>query len=135
MSASFTYPRSLYSAFLGLDDRFLFHERIGAKIGINDAFVLLVAGISELFLLLTIGNLRKQKNQIKYSIYAAAVFFGLMVYIDSVLPREMVPRLSLLEDLAKTWGAAFIFLFAWQICIDRVNTSKLDFVHLHNNKE
>jgi hypothetical protein len=46
--------------------------------------------------------------------FALAVGFStVMLVIDAKFPGEMVLRLSL-EDLSKTWGALFFFLFAWE---------------------
>jgi hypothetical protein len=109
--------------FIGLDDRFMLHELFGGRLGIQDALILLSIGVLEMILLLTLGNLRGRSNESKYYIGAAALFFCAMVLIDGLVPPEAVPRLSL-EDLSKTWGDVFLFLFAWSICRDKIHTLK-----------
>ena len=120
---NFYLSQILIFAFLGFDDRFLVHEWLGVVLGFNDALILLSVGIMEVVLLLTLGNLRQQRKRTRYYIYLAAFFFILMIVIDGLLPREIVPRLSI-EDLAKTWAAAFLFLFSWGICYEKINALK-----------
>lgn len=110
-------------AFLAFDDRFEFHEHFGARFGINEIFILGVLGVVEIILLLTLGGLLSQTTERKFYIGAAGSFFVAMILIDTFAPSEAIPRLSL-EDLSKTWGGAFLFLFAWSICRDKIAALK-----------
>lgn len=74
-------------------------------------------------LLFTLGDFLRQSTERKAYLAAAAFFFAAMVLIDGLVPREAVPRLSL-EDLSKTWGGAFLFLFAWSTCRDKIPALK-----------
>lgn len=74
-------------------------------LGFNDALILLSVGIMEVVLLLNLGNLKQQRKRTRHYIYLAGFFFILMIVIDGLMPREIVPILSI-EDLAKTWAAA-----------------------------
>jgi hypothetical protein len=40
--------------------------------------------------------------------------FLVMTVVDGVVPAERVLRLSV-EDLSKTWGGFFLFLFGWEM--------------------
>jgi len=40
-----------------------------------------------------------------------------------ILPHDMFMRLSI-EDLAKLWSAVFLFKFAWDICIEKIDALK-----------
>lgn len=104
----------LLFGFMACDDRFLFHEKIGARLGIEDAFVLFFFGLLEVAVLLTWGNFIHRCASQQAYILAAAACFALMIVIDGFLPREIVPRLSL-EDLSKTWAVTLLFLCSWDI--------------------
>lgn len=111
---NFYRSQILIFGYLACDDRFLLHEKIGAVLGIQDALILLGLGMLEILLILTWGNFSQWNQPTKNNLYKAAICFAVMVAIDSLLPREMIPRLSL-EDLTKTWANIFLFLFSWSI--------------------
>lgn len=119
----FYWSQLIIFGFLALDDRFLFHEKLGARLGIEDAFILLCFGVLEVILLLTLGNFIKRAKPAKRYIYAAATFFLSMFFFDAFLPQKMVLRLSL-EDLSKTWADTFLFLFAWEIYCHNITILK-----------
>jgi hypothetical protein len=126
---AFYLTQILVFGYLGFDDRFLIHEWLGGrlrKVGLelNDATILIGIGALEVVLLLTLGELmgtRLKRNR-RY-VYLAALFFALMVAIDSLVSPELIPRLSL-EDLSKTWASAFLFMFAWSIYYDKITALK-----------
>ncbi|MEJ7840938.1 MAG: hypothetical protein WKF95_04150 [Rubrobacter sp.] len=121
---AFYLSQVLMFGFLGFDDRFLLHEALGAKVAFSDALILFGVGALELGLLITLGGLAgAHRGRDRRYLYLAALFFALMVAIDGLLPREMVPRLSL-EDLSKTWAGALLFMFACKIFYDRVEDLK-----------
>ncbi|MCP4360449.1 MAG: hypothetical protein GY796_20765 [Chloroflexi bacterium] len=108
-------------AYLGFDDRFLVHETLTDKFNINDGLFLVGIGMIEILLLLSV---RKQlSSKMIWLLMIAAFFFGVMTLIDQFVPREAVPRLSL-EDLSKTWANVFIFLFAWETCMQNIRQLK-----------
>jgi len=111
-------------AYLGLDDRFLIHEHIGYVFGINDALIFAGLGVLEIILILAWSGYQKWSKRTRKYLLAAATCSILMILIDGAFPSEMVPRLSL-EDLFKTWANAFIFIFAWSILMQNINTLKL----------
>lgn len=129
---AFYLSQVLVFGFLGFDDRFKIHEWLGqnihewlgGKAGLYDALVLLGVGALEVVLLLTLGGLMSQqlKRNRRY-VYLAAFFFAIMITIDALIPREMVPRLSL-EDLSKTWATTFLFVFAWSIYYGKIDGLK-----------
>lgn len=121
---AFYLSQVLVFGFLGFDDRFLIHEWLGGKAGLNDALILLGVGVLEVILLLTLGGLMStQLKRNRRYVNLAAVFFALMIAIDGLVPRELVPRLSL-EDLSKTWASAFLFVFAWSIYYAKIDALK-----------
>lgn len=121
---AFYLSQVLVFGLLGFDDRFLVHEALGAKLGFSDSLILFGVGALEVGLLITLGGLAgAHRGRDRRYLYIAAFFFALMVAIDGLLPKEMVPRLSL-EDLSKTWASALLFVFACRIFYDRVNDLK-----------
>lgn len=103
--------------YLGLDERLLIHEYLGDVFRINDAIVLLIIGILELFFLIYLGKIFQMKKIISSKIFFAGVFFLIMVIIDGFFPSAMVLRLSF-EDIFKTWAIFFIFLFSLNILLE-----------------
>ncbi len=110
-------------AYLGFDDRFRMHETIGVVLGINDAYVLLALGLIEAALLLFLGRIWERSRRLRGYFAAAGLCFAVTVAIDAFVPRELVPRLSL-EKLTKTWGALFLFLFAWESLRTKIEALK-----------
>jgi hypothetical protein len=106
-------------AYLGFDDRFLIHERIGALLGRNDAYLILGLGLIEIGLLVWLGNLRQKTKAARVFLYSAAVFFAIMVVIDAKFPSQMLLRLSL-EDITKLWADICLALFAYEILKQRI---------------
>lgn len=113
----------VFFAFLACDDRFLIHEFLGHILGINDAFLLLGLGITEISLIILWSDFREWNRNTKNNLYKAALFAALMIVIDGFFPREMIPRLSL-EDLSKTWANVFIFSYSWSIFSQNISVLK-----------
>lgn len=109
----FYYSQIAVFAYLGLDDRFRIHEMIGSKFGFNDALVILALGLIEAAFLLAWGRIWERSRRLKTLFLAAGICFSIMVIIDGLVPRDLIPRLTV-EKLSKTWGAVFLFLFAWE---------------------
>jgi len=117
----FCFSQFLIFFYLGFDERFRFHEYIGDVLNINDAFVLLVIGIVELFLILTWKELKNLKCPIKIFPFIAGFFFGIMLIIDYFVPA--IPCRLSLEDLTKLWGSIAMFIFAWKLIVFRIGSS------------
>lgn len=112
---SFLWLQAAVFFALAADDRFLLHESVGVKLGIDDAFVLAAAGVLELVLLAGLADLRSRPARVRRSIVFAGASFAVMVVIDACADRlAALPRLTL-EDSAKTCGAAWLFAFAWDV--------------------
>lgn len=118
----FYLSQACFFCYLALDDRFLIHEKLGYILGINDAYIILSLGLTEIAFILTWGNYQQWKESTKSYLFKAAICFAIMVIMDGFFPQEVVLRLSL-EDLSKTWANVFLFLFAWDIF--RQNTTTL----------
>jgi hypothetical protein len=119
----FYRSQACFFCYLGFDERFLIHERIGYLLGINDALVILGLGIIELAFIAGWGNYQKWSTTTRFYLLKAAICFSVMVLMDGIFPQEMVLRLSI-EDLAKTWANVFLFLFSWSIFNDNIATDK-----------
>lgn len=112
--------------YLGFDDRFMFHEKVSYRLGIDDHYILLAAAALEVFFLWRLAGAPVLRSRAGTYLALGVLFFGIMLFIDACLPHEMVLRLSL-EDLAKMWGTVFFFRFAWEVfCqqIDRLRPSQ-----------
>jgi hypothetical protein len=123
--ASFAAPRPprnqtrLYAAqafillYLSMDDRFMFHERIGAAVGLRSSVILLIAGAVNLAVY--IFYFRPEyfsPRMAKVLVVAGGFFFGSMI-LDVFAPHYMVARLSS-EDLLKTWAGFWLLTFSWE---------------------
>ena len=98
---------------LAMDDRFMFHEHLGALLHIPSTFILMAALAINLAIYLIFFRPAYFSPRMAFLLICAGVAFVLMMVCDLVLPHEMFLRLSL-EDLLKTW-AGFAFLsFAWE---------------------
>ena len=120
----FYWSQLLVFGYLGFDDRFLVHERLGRVLGVPDHYYLVLLGLLEVVFLLTWGDFRRQSQPTKRYVFVAAVLFAVMIVIDGFVPSEMTLRLSM-EDLAKTWACAFLFLFAWHVYCEKIAALKL----------
>jgi hypothetical protein len=110
---------SLYAAqgaiflWLALDDRFMFHEHLGAAFGIPSTVILMTALAINLGIYLAWFRPAYFSPRMAILLVCAGAAFAFMMVCDLLLPHDMFLRLSL-EDLSKTW-AAFAFLsFAWE---------------------
>lgn len=112
----FFVSQSVIFFVLGVDDRFLIHEQIGQKTGIEDAFILLAIGVMELGFLFTLGRELLRKPAILFPLLFGGGFFFIMVVIDAFVPSRTPLRLSA-EDLTKLWACFCLFLYGWNTLI------------------
>jgi hypothetical protein len=103
-------------AFLGFDDRFQLHEALAYRIGIGDHFIMATWAVIEAGLLLALARPDQIPVRSFVLVTGGCAFFAVMMLFDAVLPHDMFLRLSI-EDLAKSWAAAFFFIAAW--CLAR----------------
>ena len=109
--------------YFALDELFMIHELVGLRFGVNDAFFILGLGIVEVILIVGIGELRTMGPRAKRLLYTAVVLFVCMWFIDAYAPKRAFLRLSL-EDLFKLWAIVFFFMWALQICRERIDDLK-----------
>jgi hypothetical protein len=95
------------------DDRFQLHERLGYRLGVPDHYVMLVWAVAELILLGLYCRPEHVTRRMVILFVAGTAWFAVMLFIDAVVPHDLVLRLSA-EDLAKAWGAAMFFWFGWE---------------------
>jgi hypothetical protein len=119
----FAISQVIVFTYLGIDERFLIHEMLGRVIGINDAYVLLLIGGAEAFILLSIAQLRQKTLNSWLFLGLASVLFLTMVVIDAKFPAKMPFRLSF-EELSKLWASLFLFLFAWEVLMQKIQALK-----------
>jgi hypothetical protein len=104
--------------YLGLDERFMLHERLGGRLQVEDTWILVAVGLVEVAVLWFLGDLKQRSVRARAYLLVAGVLFCLMAFIDAFLPSVLPLRLSF-EDLTKMWSSAFLFLFAFQIFAER----------------
>ncbi len=109
---AFFLSQAMMFAFLAFDDRFLLHERIGYRLGVEDHFVMAVWAAAEIALLALFCRPAYVTAQMARLFGAGAGFFVVMFAIDAFIEADLPLRLSV-EDLAKTWGGAMFLAFAW----------------------
>ncbi len=119
----FLVSQFLMFLYLGCDDRLLIHERLSDTIGMKDALFFGALGLLELFFLLRWGKLLTRPLRQIVDVLIAGFFFCAMVAADVLLPYNFQPRLAL-EDLSKLWSAVFLFKFAWDVCIEKIESLK-----------
>lgn len=105
--------QTLLFIYLGFDERFLLHEKIGGFLKINDALLLSFIALVELFILVKIGRVWKYEFKCLKYLFLAGIFFAIMILIDGLLPSKLLLRLSL-EDLFKFWAIYFLFMFSYR---------------------
>lgn len=129
----FLLSQALIFAYLGCDDYFTLHERLGTLIPINDAVFLVAIGVLEIYLLVRLGHLRRRGAHTQLSLWLGGGFFGAMAIVDGngfavgdrILRLLRLPTLGIqepyaVEDLLKVWGCAFLFVFAWELCGEQI---------------
>lgn len=105
--------------YLGVDDRFLLHERLSDVVPLHDTLILVAVGLVEIAALALLGDLRRRSGWVRGYVAAAGVLFGVMAAIDAFAPSDAVLRLAV-EDLSKVWAGWFLFLFSWRILEEHV---------------
>lgn len=108
----FYLSQAVVFAWLGLDERFKFHEWAAGLGGFRDEYVLAAEGLLAAIVLLVLGVEFIRGKAARYLAIAVGLA-ALMFLIDALAPHDLRLRLSV-EDLAKTWAGVFLFLFAWQ---------------------
>lgn len=108
----FQFVQLLLFLYLAADDRLKLHETLGARIGMEDAFILFGIGAVHVITLFLFGRIQRQRRSLQLYQMSAGGFFVLMVIIDAFFPKEMCGRLAL-EDLSKLWAVFLLFLYAW----------------------
>lgn len=119
----FYVTQILIFLYLGLDDRFMFHEKMNYYIGIDGDIVLGLLVLIESFVLVYLGNIPERNVNTKISLLLAGIFTFLMLLFDHLIPQKMVLRLSI-EDLAKTWSCFFLLIFSWNILSNNIKQIK-----------
>lgn len=116
----FFLSQFLLLAYLGMDDRFKFHETFGWLFGVNDVFVLGAIAAAELAALGILGNLRIRSPKTRNYLVLGGLLTGLMLIADGAFADDQFLRLSI-EDLFKAWASLFLFLFSWEVYSDNLD--------------
>jgi len=119
----FALSQIVLFVYLGFDERFLIHELVGRVLGINDAYFLLLIACTEAVILAFFGQLSQKSAKTLLFLGLASILFLIMILIDAKFPAKMQFRLSF-EELTKLWASLFLFLFAWEILIQKIQTLK-----------
>jgi hypothetical protein len=115
---AFYTSQVLFFCYVGIDERFMFHEWFDFETGINDTYLFAAIGLLEIGLLVFLGDLRTLPAGPRRWIAGAALLYGTSALVDMLEPKGLQVRLAL-EDLPKTWAGVCVFLFAWCL-FDRV---------------
>ena len=112
----FLFSQTIVFAYLGLDDRFMLHERFSGKLGVpDDNYVLLMIGGVNALALFFLGRAYLINLRTLVPLLFAGGFFALMTYVDGFFPyHDMVLRLSV-EDLLKVWSGFSFLIFGWTV--------------------
>lgn len=112
----FYWSQVLFFLYLGADDRFIVHERLGRWLGLTergipDASLLVAAGLAEVGILLLFRDVWNRPGRARVLLGLALLASALMTAIDLLVPTGARLQLSA-EDLLKLWGSIFFFLFS-----------------------
>lgn len=94
--------------YLAADERLVIHELIGRETGTHDSVTLLLVGVTEVVLLLTLGSFRSQPRPLQALWLGSAGFAACMFFVDIFVDEFARMRLSL-EDMFKTWSIFLLF--------------------------
>jgi len=111
---AFYTSQALLFCYVGIDERFMFHEWFDFETGINDTYLFVAIGLLEIGLLLFLGNLWSLPAAARGWLAGAALLYGTSVFVDMLEPAGLQVRLAL-EDLPKAWAGVCVFLFAWSL--------------------
>jgi hypothetical protein len=109
--------------YFAIDELLMIHELAGYRFGFNDALWILGLGLVEAFLVFRLGELKRMGRRARQFLFTGVILFGSMWIIDAFAPKRAFLRLSF-EDLSKLWAIVFFFLWALQICRDRIEALK-----------
>ena len=110
----FFWSQLFVFGYLGVDDRFKFHETLAVMLDVGDHYVLALVAAFEVACLFWLGRIIVLRRRVAFRLVVASGLFAVMLFVDACLPHDLVLRLSI-EDLAKTWAAVFFLLFAWEV--------------------
>jgi hypothetical protein len=119
----FYASQALMFFYLGLDERFRFHEELGVLLHREDAAILLTVGIVEGLLLIVLGDLHRMRVRALVFLVLGGAFFGLMTLADAYVPMPKWGHITI-EDLSKLWGGIFLLLFALDLCVGHITDLK-----------
>ncbi len=119
----FLISQMLMFFYLGCDDRFLIHEGLSDTVGLKDWMFFGLMGALEAVFLFCYGKLFSRSRKVIIDVVLAGIFFGIMFAVDIVVPYNMKMHLSI-EDLSKLWSAVFLFKFAWDTCVEKIEKLK-----------
>lgn len=113
---AFYWSQVLVILYLGADDIFVIHERLGRWLdfterGFPDALIIVPVGILEAGLLLLFRDLWNRPGRARTFLGLAVLAFTLTLSIDAFVPTGVPLQLSS-EDLFKLWGGIFFLLFS-----------------------
>lgn len=119
----FYVSQILIFIYLGIDDRFMIHERTKHNLGIDGDIVLGLLVVIECLILFYLGNIHRRDVNTKISLLLAGCFTLIMLIFDHLIPEKMLFRLSI-EDLSKTWSGFFLLMFSWNILSNNIKRIK-----------
>ena len=99
--------------YLGADDRFMLHERIGAAVGVYSTAILALAALANGLVYLRFFRFSALDHRAVILLVLAVGLTGAMMCFDLLIPKQLPLRLSG-EDLLKVWASWFFFRFAWE---------------------
>ncbi|AKJ64867.1 hypothetical protein [Kiritimatiella glycovorans] len=117
--ALFALGQCYLFAFLALDDRLMAHEHFAWITGIHEIFWFGSAALAEAALVLLLADVAKWPRRAVHCFVGAVGAFGIMMLTDLFVPRMLLWRICF-EDLAKLWAAALLFMFAWELTLERI---------------
>lgn len=113
---AFYWSQVLVIFYLGADDIFIIHERLGRWLGFTergfpDALIIVPVGILEAGLLLLFRDVWNRPGHARTFLGLGVLAYSLTLSIDAFVPTGAPLQLSS-EDLFKLWGGIFFFLFS-----------------------
>lgn len=112
--------------YLGLDERFMFHERAGDATGLDDVIFLLGIVIVELMLLIFYFKIFSQEFRKWRILVWAGILIGITLITDIKYfhTDKFSLLLMLIEELAEVWASFLLMLWPVEIILRRVKEAK-----------
>ncbi len=110
---------------LAFDDRFQLHEAIAWRLDVGDHYVMSAWAMLQVVLLVFVCRPEIVTLRSTLQFVLGGGFFIIMMIFDVFVAHDAILRLSI-EDLSKTWAAAFFLAASWNMARFQLGLAEAD---------